>query len=234
MLYVKHTFVMRFGNNVRHLREKRGMTTAQLGELAGMQQGNLSKIENGRAWIGEKKLTALASALEVPVSLLFSDMEDENSPIRTLALAEIGSRKLPVWDYPTAATFAYSSSLRSGRSRELPKDQPYVLTDRDYSKNSFGLKISDDAMAPLFTPGMVAIIDPDRKPEPNKVVAVLVRKDAKADEIVLRVYHDRGTDDAGQPIYEAAPRNRAYRTYFSEKDDISIVGMVAEQRSYFF
>jgi transcriptional regulator with XRE-family HTH domain len=223
---------MHFGNNVRTLREARGLTTQQLGDLVGMQQGNLSKIENGRTWIGRTKLIALAEALNVPVAFLFREDANEEIPKENAIVASgTGTRKLPVWDYSTAASFVYSSPTRKA-IRDLSQDQAYVLTDKDYSKESFGIKVPDDAMAPILTPGMLAIVDPERAAKPNSIVAFLLPNAVEGDTVILRFFHDRGHDSEGNQKFEAVPRNRAFRTFSSEIDKISIVGGVTEHRQY--
>lgn len=56
------------------------MNTVTLASKAGISQGQLSKIENGKATVSIKNLTRLCSILETPLSFLFQTEEIENHP----------------------------------------------------------------------------------------------------------------------------------------------------------
>lgn len=59
------------GEKIRKFRTDKQMNTVTLAARAGISQGQLSKIENGKATISIKNLTRLCSELSVPLSLLF-------------------------------------------------------------------------------------------------------------------------------------------------------------------
>lgn len=58
------------GQNVRRLRQARGMTRAALAAAAGVSAGNLSVIESGRGNPRATTLAAIAAALEVNATIL--------------------------------------------------------------------------------------------------------------------------------------------------------------------
>ncbi len=60
-----------WGSRVRALRKRHGMTTRQLSIKSGVDQGNLSRIENGQQRPGESFQVQLAAALETTVADLF-------------------------------------------------------------------------------------------------------------------------------------------------------------------
>jgi transcriptional regulator with XRE-family HTH domain len=65
----------RFADNVRELREQRGMTQEQLAEASELHLNTISKLENKHR---EPKVTAiakLAKALNVPLGPLFDGIE---------------------------------------------------------------------------------------------------------------------------------------------------------------
>lgn len=64
------------GQQVRAYRVQRGMTVAELADLAAMSRGMLSKIENGLTSPSLGTLRALARALNVPVTALFRRYEE--------------------------------------------------------------------------------------------------------------------------------------------------------------
>jgi transcriptional regulator with XRE-family HTH domain len=64
------------GSQVRHLRSQLGITASELAHEAGVSASALSKIENGQISPSLATLQALARALHVPVSALFSQFEE--------------------------------------------------------------------------------------------------------------------------------------------------------------
>lgn len=60
------------GAAIRELRQKHGLTIAQVAEQAGISRGMLSKIENGQTSAGMDTLARIARALGVSMSMLFS------------------------------------------------------------------------------------------------------------------------------------------------------------------
>lgn len=65
------------GKQVRTLRKKLNITVAMLARQSGLSTGMLSKIENGQTSPSLATLTALANALQVPVTSLFSHYEEQ-------------------------------------------------------------------------------------------------------------------------------------------------------------
>ncbi len=62
---------------MRRLRKDLDLTVAELGSSAGISTGMLSKIENGSISASVVTLNALAQALNVPISRLFSETEEQ-------------------------------------------------------------------------------------------------------------------------------------------------------------
>ncbi|TAK75466.1 MAG: XRE family transcriptional regulator [Aquabacterium sp.] len=59
------------GSAIRELRQRHGLTLAQVAELANLSRGMLSKIETGQASAGLDTLARIARALGVSMSMLF-------------------------------------------------------------------------------------------------------------------------------------------------------------------
>ena len=64
------------GREVRHYREKLGLTIAELAKASEMSAGMLSKIENGATSASLASLQALCTALQVPFTSLFKGFEE--------------------------------------------------------------------------------------------------------------------------------------------------------------
>ncbi|MBQ9350356.1 helix-turn-helix domain-containing protein [Phyllobacterium sp.] len=60
-----------FGANVRHHRKAKGWTLERLAELVGVSQETIGKIERGKAAPLFETADKIATALDVPASILF-------------------------------------------------------------------------------------------------------------------------------------------------------------------
>lgn len=65
------------GAEVRRLRKAHDLTVAELGAAAGLSSGMLSKIENGAISPSLATLAALAKALNISISQLFAENEEQ-------------------------------------------------------------------------------------------------------------------------------------------------------------
>jgi DNA-binding XRE family transcriptional regulator len=65
------------GLEIRSLRKSRDLTVAELGAAAGISTGMLSKVENGAISPSLATLHALAMALSVPITRLFTRIDDQ-------------------------------------------------------------------------------------------------------------------------------------------------------------
>jgi transcriptional regulator with XRE-family HTH domain len=72
-----HSLETEIGIEVRRLRKELDLTVAELGTAAGISTGMLSKIENGSISPSLATLDSLARALNVPISHLFSEREEQ-------------------------------------------------------------------------------------------------------------------------------------------------------------
>jgi len=72
----EHTLEQYLGLQVRHLRRRSDLTVSDLAANAGISTGMLSKIENGQISPSLGTIQALATALKVPMSELFSAFEE--------------------------------------------------------------------------------------------------------------------------------------------------------------
>jgi Zn-dependent peptidase ImmA (M78 family)/transcriptional regulator with XRE-family HTH domain len=72
---------------VRLAREARGMTQTELADVAGVQQGTVSKVENGLIELEPERIDALAGALHYPAELLCA-------PAHAEAVLALFNRKL--------------------------------------------------------------------------------------------------------------------------------------------
>jgi transcriptional regulator with XRE-family HTH domain len=60
-----------FGQNLKRLRVKRGLSQVGLAELCGLTSQAVNQIEKGKRWPREERATALAAALGCPLADLY-------------------------------------------------------------------------------------------------------------------------------------------------------------------
>ncbi len=87
---------MSFSENLRTLRLARGLTQPALAEKADIEQGYLSKLENGRSRPSEEVLGRLAQALEVKPETLRNGDETEDRSRRWRGIAVVAGAALAV------------------------------------------------------------------------------------------------------------------------------------------
>lgn len=62
--------LIRFGQNLRKIRERAGVSQEKLGELAGLHRTYVSSVERGERNISLENIERLAKALAVPLAKL--------------------------------------------------------------------------------------------------------------------------------------------------------------------
>ena len=64
-------------NNIKKIRESRGLTQAQLAEMAGTSQPTINRLEQGSQSVSLHLLVDVAEAFNIPVWLLLADEKSE-------------------------------------------------------------------------------------------------------------------------------------------------------------
>ena len=88
---------LRTGARIRELRQARGMRSRDLAALARISQGQLSKIENGKAAISIKNLGRLCRILDRPVSYLFQTDAEMPKVLGTVTTVKGPENKAIQW-----------------------------------------------------------------------------------------------------------------------------------------
>ena len=74
---------IRFGTELRKLRERAGLTSTEVGQLMGIKQTQVSNMEAGRVGVSAERVQTLAShydCLDRALVQALSDMTPRNSP----------------------------------------------------------------------------------------------------------------------------------------------------------
>jgi transcriptional regulator with XRE-family HTH domain len=72
----KRTLERALGHQMRLFRRERDLSVAELGAAAGISPGMVSKMENGQISPSLSSINAIANALNVPITALFSAFEE--------------------------------------------------------------------------------------------------------------------------------------------------------------
>ena len=73
-----------FGNLIKRLRKKKGLTLRQLAEEISVSFVNISHIENGRVETSEKVIKELAKALDYDVDKLLATADSINDDVKNI------------------------------------------------------------------------------------------------------------------------------------------------------
>jgi Predicted transcription factor, homolog of eukaryotic MBF1 len=73
-----------FGNLIKRLRKKKGLTLRQLAEEISVSFVNISHIENGRVETSEKVIKELAKALDYDVDKLLAIADNINEDVKNI------------------------------------------------------------------------------------------------------------------------------------------------------
>lgn len=105
----------------------------------------------------------------------------------------------------------------------------YIDTEIDAGPDAFFLRISGMSMEPKFSEGDLVLIDIRKRPHPGDYVAAV----NGTGEATLKRYRELGEwSESGNPHFELIPLNPDFPTLSSMKQDIRIIGVAVEHRSY--
>ena len=65
------------GENIRRIRQERGLTQEELALMSSLSQGYINQLESGKRKFTQKTLTAIAEALDIPLYVFFKEEEEQ-------------------------------------------------------------------------------------------------------------------------------------------------------------
>ncbi|ELI8163500.1 LexA family protein [Yersinia kristensenii] len=206
---------MSLADRVKARRLELGLSQDQAAELAKIRQQSWGAIEDGSTK-KPRNIVGIAKALQCDPAWLM-----EGGVFKTMA--DVGTRKIPLISYVQAGALAQNAQILS----EMGEFE-YVLTDMDWSENTFALKIEGDSMQPEFKAGDVIVVDPEIEPCPGEFV---VAKNGEH-EATFKKYRPQAVGIDGKPVFELVPLNPDYPTIRSDLVPVTIIGTMVEHRIY--
>lgn len=131
-------------------------------------------------------------------------------------------------------TYPLISAIQAGIWTEVCDYQDatgyeYIDSEIDAGEGAFFLRIKGQSMEPKFMEDDLVLIDIRKHPHPGDYVAAVNGNG----EATLKRYRELGEiSPSGNPHFELVPLNSDFPTLSSMKQDIRIIGVAVEHRSY--
>ncbi|MDO8632097.1 MAG: XRE family transcriptional regulator [Phycisphaerales bacterium] len=130
------------GERIRRRRKELGLTQVDLATAAGVNQGYLSAIEQGKARPRKRMLDALAVALNMPQGVLLGGGRDHDNP------QPLETRELPLF-----------GSIPAGPPAESQEQiELFPVLRHQWSPDHYCLRLSYDSMEPTLKPGDIVLV----------------------------------------------------------------------------
>jgi repressor LexA len=198
-----------WGNRIRQLRIKKGLTQEQLGEKLNVKKAAISKYENERTSPDPKTLSLLADIFEVPADeILGRDLSalipesftlEEDIPVPILGSAPCGPS-----------------------STAIQEILGYIYIDKQTAEQGehFALYAKGDSMEPTITPGDIVLIRKQPAVDNGQVAVVLLDKE---EACIKRVFCNEGN-------CVLQSDNQKYQPKIVKQEEVLILGRVMEVR----
>lgn len=199
-------------NNIKTLREERGLTQPKLAEAMGTTKNQLIKLEKGDRRLTDNWIRRAAQALGVPNSAIIDEpLEDvaETDQPATNALppadasypmpADIPHRRLPVYGQAAGGMNDDGKFYLNGNKIA----EVFCLPSLEHVRDAYAVYMHGESMEPVFRPGDIIFIDPSRPVISGDDVLVQIKGDVgdppyayvkrfverKSGQLVLRQYN---------------------------------------------
>lgn len=154
------------GAAIKDLRKERNMSQEALGNVIGVDKGNISRYESGKQFPELDKISNIAEALGVEVWELFAKAQGCN-------FSEASELyKVPLISWVQAGN--YNDVFLDPTNLD---NLEWVETTYKARKFTYALRVVGDSMEPKFPEGCVIIVEPEEQPH-NKSYVIAVLQDS--------------------------------------------------------
>ena len=207
--------IITIGDRVRQQRRKLGLTQAALAIKAGVTQGAVSGLENGRNE-SSIALPEIAKALNTTVEYLITGIDNTQVADNVSFSVPVKMRAIPVISFVQAGN--WKEAIEHGVIGYMASNSI------ERSSEVFGLIVQGKSMLPDFSEGDYITVDPNLSPHPGDYVIAQNGKN----ETTFKKYRPRGLDVTGEEVFELTPLNPDFPTLYSDREHIAIIGTVVE------
>lgn len=207
---------MKFGDRIKHLRNKADLTQVELAKKSGVSPGQISLLENSERKITQDSFNKVIDALGVKEEDFFG------SDLSLVAIPDLQPRPIPVIAWVHAGEFADAADhWPVGVSSEGDPVYSSVKT----GPNAFGLRVQGDSMLPRFLPGDIAVIDPAIRCDNGSPCVVSVNG-----EVSLKLFWDKEAEIVLKSINDKYPEIIIRK---DSKVDFRVIGKVVDMKAKF-
>jgi SOS-response transcriptional repressor LexA len=184
---------------------------ASVARKYGVDASYLSQILNKHRGFGEKAARNLEEKLILTYG--FFDSTDAQNDLSNYELSPLTRtiNKVPLISWVQAGAFH--------EAIEDMANVEYIVTDAKVKPSTYALRVAGDSMMPLFTPGMILIVDPDMVAATGDYV---IAKNGD-NEATFKQFIKDGADRYLKPLNPAYPLKLV--------GDIDIIGVVIQAQS---
>ena len=168
---------MTIGERIKQEMKSRGISQNKLAKAAQLSQSGLSSIISGAVSPKENTLQAIATALEMPVSVLVGGSKDSFIP----GLLPVTPRAVPI-----LGDIACGVPIIAEQNIEGYADLPEGV------RADFALRCKGDSMEPTFLDGDLVLIRQEGDVSDGRIAAVLLDAETNTEATLKRVHHVPG------------------------------------------
>lgn len=133
------------GALIKARRKELGLTLQEVQRLSGINNGNLSKIENGKQSLTNDTMRSLFKALKLPLTELFTGQRAQDAELRNNSASDAGKHYRYVREYESLSQISQDENVAIGRIEVRP----------DPARGGVAFNV-DDRKAHLFHGGSIA------------------------------------------------------------------------------
>ncbi|WP_062359615.1 LexA family protein [Vreelandella aquamarina] len=202
-------------SRLKYIRKKIGLNQAQLAELSGVSQRQISAYERGKSEPRLDTLEKLAAALSTTAEWL--EFGDDESDIDILT--EESMKSSLTAPHVPILTWA---GLGDPVQRNAMLYQDYIAIPEIASDEAFALRIMGESMAPEYPPGCLIVVDPNVEATNGSDVIVAVEDGVSFKRLVI--------EPGGETFLR--PLNPQFPVTQVKKSDYRVLGVVVLQLIY--
>lgn len=208
---------------VREKMQAQNIRQDDMAETMGKTQGAIGHWLTGRRMPNVNEVAQMINITGVNKVILNGDGTIEDFVPNVSVTQVKDSYSYPLISSIQAGVWTESCDFRDSLGYD------YIDSEIDAGENGFFLRVSGMSMEPKFSEGDLVLIDVRKRPHPGDFVAAVNGNG----EATLKRYRELGElSPSGNPHFELVPLNQDFPTLSSMKQDIRIIGVAVEHRSY--